>query len=85
MVATATCIDEQMRTLAVLLAPLSLAACSGPQQPVVDLTGVDMGRYSQDQAACDRERATGQNGFIEAGNPLANCMERKGYKVLVRN
>ncbi|CAO4195773.1 hypothetical protein [Methylorubrum extorquens] len=74
-----------MRVLTFLPIIFILSACAGPQQPVVDLTGVDMGRYSQDQAACDRERYTGQNGFIEAGNPLTNCMERKGYKILVRN
>lgn len=74
-----------MRTLILLPLALTLAACNTVQQPVVDLTGVDMGRYSQDMAACDRERYTGQNGFIEAGNPLTNCMQRKGYKILVRN
>ena len=74
-----------MRTLLALLPIVALSACTTPAQPVVDLTGVNMGRYSQDQAACDRERYTGQNGFIEAGNPLTNCMARKGYRILVAN
>lgn len=71
--------------LALALAPLSLTACGGPSNhiPIVDMTGVDPGRHSQDLAACDHERSTGQNGFIEIGNPIANCMRRKGYKVLV--
>lgn len=71
-----------MRTLTLLALALVLSACNTVQQPVVDLTGVDMGRYSQDQAACDRER---YETSFSVGNPLTNCMERKGYKILVRN
>lgn len=76
-----------MRSLIALpiLALLSACGGGGAQPPVVDMTGVDPGRHSRDLAACAAERYTGQNGFIEAGNPLTNCMARKGYKVLVRN
>ena len=75
-----------MRALALLPLALSLAACvSGPQtprMPIVDMTGVDVGRHSRDEAACEQERF--QTSF-SVGNPLTNCMERKGYKVLARN
>lgn len=74
-----------MRSLLALPFIALLVGCGAAQPPVVDMTGVDPGQHSRDLADCDRQRYTGQNGFVEFGNPLSNCMERKGYKVLVRN
>lgn len=71
-----------MRTL-LIGTTLFLSACSGPsapQMPVVDMTGVDAGRHSRDQAACEAERL--QTSFY-TGDFLAKCMERRGYRVLV--
>ena len=45
---------------------------------LVDLTGVDMGAYSPEQIACDGEH---KRTSFYAGDFLADCMARKGYKV----
>ena len=71
-----------MRTLIAIIPIALLVGCAAVQPPVVDMTGVDPGRHSRDLAACDAERYEGK---FEMGNPLSNCMERKGYKILVRH
>lgn len=69
-----------MLKLLILPVIVALSACGAPRQPVFDLTGVDMGRYSRDQAACEEERK--QTSF-SLGSFETKCMERRGYKTLV--
>jgi hypothetical protein len=43
------------------------------------MTGVDHVQYNRDLADCYNSIP-----FIAAGNPVTSCMEKKGYKILVR-
>jgi hypothetical protein len=48
------------------------------QEPIIDKTGVDEGKYSRDLANCFMTMPV-----FALGNPLATCMREKGYMVLV--
>lgn len=54
-----------------------IAACAGPDLPVVDLQGKDPVQANRDMAACQTYAAGG--GW---GNPIASCMVDKGYTLL---
>ncbi|KQP55053.1 hypothetical protein [Methylobacterium sp. Leaf108] len=60
----------------ITLLAIGISGCASP--PLVDLTGVNMGAYSRDQIACDAELK--QTTFY-AGDFIADCLARKGYKV----
>lgn len=53
--------------------------CGPLPAPVADIEGVDQVKYNRDLAACYEEK----RWATEMGNPIANCMKAKGYKILV--
>ncbi len=58
-----------------------LVGCDGPlPDPIIDRAGVDEVQYNRDLAACHIGRPV-----ITAGSYVANCVTRKGYKVLYGN
>jgi hypothetical protein len=69
-----------MWKVAVLVASTAIGTvgCSAVQEPIIDKTGVDNGHYSRDLAECFNTIP-----FFALGNPVAACMEGKGYRILV--
>jgi hypothetical protein len=56
-----------------------LAGCISRQdmQPIVDMTNVDQQTYNKDISECNRDYVP-----VFIGNPIRDCMEKKGYKIL---
>jgi hypothetical protein len=71
--------NGSLRSLLAAVLATGAAACSTLAPPVVDMEGVDQVKYNRDLAWCYNNLS----GF-EMGNAVTNCMERKGYKILVR-
>lgn len=60
---------------------IAAQACTGLPPPVVDMEGVDQAKYNRDLAACYEEKKFA----FEMGNPITNCIKKKGYKILYSN
>jgi len=60
---------------------LALAGCTpfSAYRPNIDLRGVDLNRYEEDMRACETQ---GAGETFAWGNPIAECMARRGYKIL---
>jgi|GEM_PF-1838080 hypothetical protein len=60
---------------------LVLAACTpfSAYRPNIDLRGADLNQYEHDMNDCEA-RAAGES--FAWGNPIAECMARRGYKIL---
>lgn len=63
---------------AIVLVACVVSGCAPVQVPVVDMTGIDQGKFSKDTAACYHDMP-----LVAAGNPLDSCLRDKGYKILV--
>lgn len=66
--------------LSLALIHLSLSACGVPS-PIVDMAGKDPVQYQRDLAACHAYA----DRVFSWGNPVAKCMEQKGYYILRTN
>lgn len=66
--------------LLLLAVAVIMTACGSVPPPVVDMTGVDQGKYSRDLADCYNTMPA-----IAIGNYVSKCMAGKGYKVLIAN
>ena len=54
-------------------------ACTFAHEPMVDRMGVDDARYSRDLADCKQQSGP----FPGFSNPIATCLSKKGYQVLM--
>ncbi|UEM16593.1 hypothetical protein J4G43_021695 [Bradyrhizobium barranii subsp. barranii] len=76
-----------MRLILILLTALVLAGCAARrpylEPPVVDMAGVDQNRYNNDLSACQQEKIARTADTILTFDWVSQCMERKGYKVLI--
>ena len=57
----------------------SQAACTSASEPMVNRMGVDDARYSRDLAECKQQSGP----FPGFSNPVATCLSKKGYQVLM--
>jgi hypothetical protein len=68
-----------------LLLLLLLTGCafqSAYEPPVVDMRGVDQQRYAQDLHDCTEAKKNA--GFVTVGQPISDCLEKRGYTVTLR-
>jgi hypothetical protein len=64
-----------MKTVSVIVLGMMLTACAATV-PIIDQAGKDPVQLNRDLAACQRETAD----TFSWGNPIANCMKKKGYR-----
>ena len=62
---------------------LILITCAGctpfsAYRPNIDLHGVDLNQYEADIRDCEKKAA---GSSFEWGNPIAECMAARGYKI----
>ena len=60
---------------------LAFAGCTpfSAYRPNIDLRGVDLNRYEEDMSECEKQ---GAGETFAWGNPIAECMARRGYRIL---
>jgi hypothetical protein len=68
------------RAIAIMAASITLAACDAPRGPLVKRANTTPEQEAADMAAC---KAAPKPAFT-LGNPLAMCMQAKGYDTWFR-
>jgi hypothetical protein len=61
-----------------LASKILLTGCQPTLAPIVDMTGVDQAQYNRDLA-----KRVNHQPLFAFGNPVTQCMQKKGYKILV--
>ena len=68
-----------IRALLLIAATAPLAACASSDSLLVDRMGVSDAKYQSDLDACKKASPIS----LSLSNPVATCMQAKGYKVLM--
>jgi hypothetical protein len=75
-----------MRLIVLLALPLLTGCAARPtyvEPPVIDMAGVDQNRYNTDLSVCTNEKIAATSTTLWTSDMIGQCMERKGYKVLM--
>lgn len=69
-------------TAAVVVGTVTLAGCghSPYEGPLVEMSGVDTGKYNRDLGECREKKH--QATFVGAGTMISDCMAERGYTVI---